>query len=56
MMRAYGRDVPGAAIFVPHGAPDPTVAGRYQRIDLRQLRRRLRDADRYAPARPPTRF
>ena len=50
LIRAYGRDTHGAAIFVPTGANEPTKEGRYQAITLDELAERLRKADEYSPA------
>jgi serine/threonine-protein kinase HipA len=52
LIRAYGRDTHGAAIFVPSGANEPTKEGRYQPITLDELAERLRTADEYSPADP----
>lgn len=52
LIRAYGHDTPGAAIFVPAGAGDPTRVGRYQPLTLDQVAERLRRADEHSPADP----
>jgi len=52
LIRVYGRDTPGAAIFVPQGAPDPTRAGAYQPLTDAEVAERLRRADVYQPASP----
>lgn len=51
MIRAYGRDTPGAAIFVEADSGDPTQAGRYEPISLEEVATRLRNADEHSPAR-----
>lgn len=50
LIRTYGRDTPGAAIFVPEGTGDPTSVGRYQPLTLDQVAERLRRADEHSPA------
>lgn len=50
LVRAYGRDTLGAAIFVPEGAGDPTRTGHYQPLTLEQVAERLRRADEHSPA------
>lgn len=50
LIHAFGRDTPGAAIFVPTGAPDPTTAGTYSPITSDDVARRLLLADQYWPA------
>lgn len=50
LIRAYGRDTPGAAIFVPEGTGDPTSVGRYEPLTLDQVAERLRRADEHSPA------
>lgn len=52
LIEFYGRDTPGAAIFVPKGAPDPSSAGQYVPLSLDEVVDRLRRADRYQPAGP----
>ena len=52
LVRAYGRDTPGAAIFVPAGAPDPTRQGTYEPLTVTEVAGRLRDADRHRPSNP----
>lgn len=52
LIGALGRDTPGAAIFVPAGAGDPTRAGYYEPLTDDEVHERLRRADEYAPARP----
>ncbi|WP_340538534.1 type II toxin-antitoxin system HipA family toxin [Nocardioides sp. GXZ039] len=50
LVRAYGRDSPGAAIFVTEGAGDPTRAGRYEPLTPGDVADRLRRADEHSPA------
>lgn len=50
LIRTYGRDTPGAAIFVPGGAGDPTRIGRYQPLTLDEVAERIRRADEHSPA------
>lgn len=50
LIRAHGRDTPGAALFVPADHGDPTREGRYEPVDIDEVAQRLRQADRYAPA------
>ncbi|NYI79480.1 HipA domain-containing protein [Nocardioides panzhihuensis] len=50
MIRSYGRDTTGAAIFVTEGADDPTAKGRYVPLTQDQLADRIRHADEHAPA------
>jgi len=52
LIRAYGRDTPGAAIFVPAGSPDPTRVGRYVPLTSAEVADRLRRADAHQPATP----
>jgi serine/threonine-protein kinase HipA len=52
LIRVYGRDTPGAAIFVPAGADDPTRTGRYEPLSDQDVADRLRRADEYQPASP----
>lgn len=52
LIRKYGRDTPGAAIFVVAGSPDPTAAGHYEPIGVDELTERLRRADEHQPASP----
>ncbi len=52
LIGALGRDTPGAAIFVPAGAGDPTRAGHYEPLTDDEVRERLQRADEHAPARP----
>lgn len=52
LVRAYGRDTPGAAIFVPEGSPDPTRVGRYLPLTNADVADRLRRADSHQPATP----
>lgn len=49
LIRAYGRDTPGAAIFVPEGTGDPTRTGRYEPLTLDEVADRLRRADEHSP-------
>lgn len=51
LIRAYGRDTPGAAVFVEAGSDDPTRSGRYEQITIDEVARRLRSADQHSPAR-----
>lgn len=51
LIRAYGRDTTGAALFVEPGTGDPTRAGRYERIEIEEVSERLRYADVHSPAR-----
>jgi len=51
LIRAYGRDTPGAAVFVEPDSGDPTRAGRYEQIGIEEVSERLRNADLYSPAR-----
>lgn len=50
LVRAYGRDTPGAAVFVPAGFGDPSSAGRYVPISRDELAKRISGADRHSPA------
>jgi serine/threonine-protein kinase HipA len=50
LLRAYGRDTAGAAIFVDAGDADPTTSGRYEPLTDDQVAERLRRADEHAPA------
>jgi serine/threonine-protein kinase HipA len=52
LVRAYGRDTPGAAIFVPEGTADPTRQGMYEPVTTAEVATRLRDADRHQPSSP----
>ena len=52
LIRTYGRDTPGAAIFVPGGSPDPTRSGRYEPISDAEVARRLRQADEHHRSSP----
>lgn len=52
LVRKYGRDTPGAAIFVPAGSGDPTNAGHYEPMGVDQVAERLRRADEHQPASP----
>ncbi|HET7389120.1 MAG TPA: HipA domain-containing protein [Nocardioidaceae bacterium] len=52
LVRAYGRDTPGAAIFVSAGTPDPTRAGRYVPLTDQEVADRLRRADEHQSASP----
>ncbi len=52
LIGALGRDTPGAAIFVPTGAGDPTRAGHYEPLTDDEVQERLRRADEHAPAQP----
>ncbi|QWZ09687.1 HipA domain-containing protein [Nocardioides panacis] len=52
LIRAYGRDTPGATIFVPAGTPDPTRAGHYEPLSAGQVAERLRRADEHLPTSP----
>lgn len=52
LIRAYGRDTPGAAIYVAAGTPDPTSAGRYEALNDGEVAERLLQADRHHPAVP----
>ncbi|MCD4525225.1 type II toxin-antitoxin system HipA family toxin [Nocardioides sp. cx-173] len=52
LVRAYGRDTPGAAQIVPSGAGDPTRAGRYEPLTIDEVAHRIRNADRFARADP----
>lgn len=52
LVRAYGRDTPGAAIFVAAGAPDPTHTGHYVALTDEEVADRLRRADEHQPASP----
>ncbi|GAA3594050.1 hypothetical protein GCM10022223_06310 [Kineosporia mesophila] len=51
LISAYGRDTPGAAIFVERGHGDPTSAGHYEPLSLAEVAERLRSADKFSPAR-----
>lgn len=51
LIRAYGRDTPGAAVFVEAGSDDPTRDGRYEQITVDDVAQRVRDADRHSSAR-----
>jgi serine/threonine-protein kinase HipA len=50
LIRKYGRDTPGAAMFVPEGASDPTQDGRYEAISLDEVAERLSRADEHSPS------
>ncbi len=50
LMAVYGRDTPGAAIFVEHGHGDPTRSGHYEPLEPSEVAERLRTADRFSPA------
>lgn len=50
MIRSYGRDTTGAAIFVTEGADDPTATGRYVPLTQDQLAERIQRADEHSPA------
>ncbi len=52
LISAFGRDTPGAAIFVPAGHGDPTRAGRYEPLTSAEVAERLRRADQHRPASP----
>lgn len=52
LIAAYGRDTPGAAIFVPEGTTDPTSGGHYEPLTLEQVADRLRRADQHQPSSP----
>lgn len=52
LIAAYGRDTPGAAIFVPAEHGDPTRAGRYEALTSAEVAERLRRADEHQPASP----
>ncbi len=52
LVRAYGRDTPGAAIFVPAGAPDPTRQGTYLPLTRGEVATRLLSADAHQPSTP----
>lgn len=55
LLRAYGRDTPGAAIFVDEGDTDPTTAGRYEPLTADEVAERIRRADEHSPADAATR-
>lgn len=50
LIRAYGRDTLGAAIFVSADEGDPTRAGSYELLSDSEVARRLLEADRHSPA------
>jgi serine/threonine-protein kinase HipA len=50
LIRVYGRDTPGAAIFVPAGSADPTTVGRYEPLTSSAVAERLRRADEHLPS------
>ncbi len=50
LIRAYGRDTPGAAIFVTPGEGDPTDAGHYEETTDAAVAERLLRADEHSPA------
>lgn len=50
LVREYGRDTPGAAIFVPAGSDDPTGEGHYEQLDLDHVAERIRQADEHSAA------
>jgi serine/threonine-protein kinase HipA len=50
LIRSYGRDTPGAAIFVPAGTADPTTSGHYEAIDSEEVAYRIRHADEHSPS------
>lgn len=50
MIRTYGRDTTGAAIFVTEGADDPTGKGRYVPLTQDQFAERIQHADEHSPA------
>lgn len=52
LIGALGRDTPGAAIFVPTGAGDPTRADHYEPLTDNEVQERLLRADEHAPAQP----
>lgn len=52
LVRAYGRDTPGAAIFVPSGSPDPSREGRLLPLAPADVAHRVRLADVRHPAAP----
>lgn len=52
LIRTYGRDTPGAGIFVPAGTDDPTRAGRYLPLTDQEVADRLRRADEHQSASP----
>ena len=50
LIRAYGLDTPGAAVFAPDSAQDPERIGHYEPIDLAELEARIIRADKRSPA------
>lgn len=52
LIRAYGRDTPGAAQIVPEGHGDPSRAGHYEPLSLSEVAERVKNADKYSPADP----
>lgn len=52
LIRIYGRDTPGATIFVPTGSDDPTRAGHYEPLTWDAVAERLRRADEHLPSSP----
>ena len=50
LIRSYGRDTPGAAIFVPEGTADPTTSGYYEPLDSDEVAHRIRYADEHSPS------
>ncbi|BDZ62340.1 hypothetical protein GCM10025873_21310 [Demequina sediminis] len=50
LIRAYGLDTPGAAVFAPDSARDPERTGHYEPIDLAELEARIVHADTRSPA------
>ncbi len=50
LIRAYGRDTLGAAIFVTPNEGDPTNAGHYEETTAEEVAERLLRADEHSPA------
>ncbi|MGH3351451.1 MAG: type II toxin-antitoxin system HipA family toxin [Nocardioides sp.] len=50
LIRSYGRDTPGAAIFVPEGTADPTTSGHYEPLGSDEVAHRIRHADEHSPS------
>ncbi len=50
LIREFGRDTLGAAIFTPAGTPNPTQSGRYEPLTDDEVAERLRKADEHQPA------
>lgn len=52
LIRAYGRDTPGAVQIVTEGYGDPSRVGHYEPLSLGEVAERIKNADKHSPADP----